>query len=414
MSKPENGRRQPMQIYVPRHRRVVQQQHQQDLETTLTTTMNGRLNNNLNYEQQSRMSRENTSSSPVEVIRRGRGQFRAPISANNNNNSDNHWNDIIDSNNSKNNNYNNNSKETLPFSSLPSSSIQTHYNRPTPPSSPSFLNNNTQEQEQKELSFNDSINSVKNNNNRSNVIKYNNSMDQLTTTMENLNIVTLKEDSHFESDDGSLEKEEWEDLLETLDKEDESFEKQQPSDEKSLKNNVSIIIPEKKSRNIQSSSPPSQSSINNNTHILDCFGFPSSFKTYHLQSIFSKYDHVQGGYRIKWMDDTRALIIFAHSQTAKRAYLDSMNNPQIKIRPYTDGIECSESQEEQPIPRRPATTDMVARRLINGALGVRGPTRTPEQREKERALLQAERDRREAIKRKEAERSKAISDAFNE
>ena len=34
---------------------------------------------------------------------------------------------------------------------------------------------------------------------------------------------------------------------------------------------------------------------------------------------------------------------------------------------------------------------MVARRLINGALGVRGPTRTPEQREKERALLQAER-----------------------
>ncbi|KAI7860779.1 hypothetical protein BDC45DRAFT_492785 [Circinella umbellata] len=384
MSKPENGRRQPMQIYVPRHRRVAQQQHQQDLETTLTT--NGRLNKNLNYEQQSRMSRENTSSSPVEVIRRGRGQFRAPVSANNN--SDNHWNGIIDSNNSKNNN---NNRDTMPFSSLSSPSIQTPYNRPTPPSSPPFLNNNTQQQRQQQVSSNDTINSVTNNNNRSNEIKYNNPIDQLTTTMEKLNIArTLKEDSD-NNDDGSLEKEEWEDLLETLDKEDESSKKQQSSDEKSLRNNVSIITPERKSRNIRSSPPPSQSSMNDNTHILDCFGFPSSFKTYHLQSIFSKYDNVQGGYRIKWMDDTRALIIFVHSQTAKRAYLDSINNPQIKIRPYTDGIESSESQEEQPIPRRPATTDMVARRLINGALGVRGPTRTPEQREKERALLQAER-----------------------
>ena len=132
-----------------------------------------------------------------------------------------------------------------------------------------------------------------------------------------------------------------------------------------------IFYKEKKSRNLRrsssssTSSPSSPSPINdNNTHILDCFGFPSSFKTYHLQSMFSKYDTIQGGYKIKWMDDTRALVIFAHSQTgkyiyiyihglfsnlshyiyiiAKRAYLDNINNSQIKIRPYTGGIEFSE------------------------------------------------------------------------
>lgn len=39
-----------------------------------------------------------------------------------------------------------------------------------------------------------------------------------------------------------------------------------------------------------------------------------------------------------------------------------------------------------PVPRRPATTDMVARRLVHGALGVR-TVKTPEQREAERELL---------------------------
>lgn len=38
------------------------------------------------------------------------------------------------------------------------------------------------------------------------------------------------------------------------------------------------------------------------------------------------------------------------------------------------------------MPRRPATTDMVARRLVHGALGVR-TIKTPEQRQAEQELL---------------------------
>lgn len=41
-----------------------------------------------------------------------------------------------------------------------------------------------------------------------------------------------------------------------------------------------------------------------------------------------------------------------------------------------------------PVPRRPVTTDMVARRLVHSALGVRS-TKTAEQRQAEKELLKA-------------------------
>lgn len=53
------------------------------------------------------------------------------------------------------------------------------------------------------------------------------------------------------------------------------------------------------------------------TVILDCRDFPKSFKTHHLHDIFREYENVRGGYRIKWIDDTRALIIFEHPATGK-------------------------------------------------------------------------------------------------
>lgn len=48
---------------------------------------------------------------------------------------------------------------------------------------------------------------------------------------------------------------------------------------------------------------------------------------------------MRGGYQIKWMDDTRALIVFEHPQTAKKAYIDNVNSPFIKVRPYKGQIE---------------------------------------------------------------------------
>lgn len=42
------------------------------------------------------------------------------------------------------------------------------------------------------------------------------------------------------------------------------------------------------------------------------------------------------------------------------------------------------------VPRRPPTTDMVARRLVHGALGVRAP-RSKEQRQAEKDVLKSAR-----------------------
>lgn len=43
----------------------------------------------------------------------------------------------------------------------------------------------------------------------------------------------------------------------------------------------------------------------------------------------------------------------------------------------------------EPIPQRPVTTDMVARRLVHGALGMKRPTRTREQLQQEKDMLQS-------------------------
>ncbi|KAF1802877.1 hypothetical protein V8B55DRAFT_1353525 [Mucor lusitanicus] len=146
------------------------------------------------------------------------------------------------------------------------------------------------------------------------------------------------------------------------------------------------------------------------TTILDCYDFPSSFKTHHLQDMFREYESMRGGYSIKWVDDTRALIIFEHPNTAKKAYIDHINSPFIKIRPYKGRVETKPSG---PIPRRPVTTDMVAKRLVHSALGVKS-IKTAEQRQAEKELLKAAKEQRLAQKVNNATREKQIASAFDE
>ncbi|KAL9538924.1 hypothetical protein MBANPS3_010584 [Mucor bainieri] len=111
---------------------------------------------------------------------------------------------------------------------------------------------------------------------------------------------------------------------------------------------------------------------------------------------------MKGGYSIKWVDDTRALIVFEHPNT------DHINSPIIKIRPYKGRVES-----KRPIPRRPVTTDMVAKRLVHSALGVRS-TKTAEQRQAEKELLKAAKEQRLAQKASSAAREKQIASAFDE
>lgn len=86
------------------------------------------------------------------------------------------------------------------------------------------------------------------------------------------------------------------------------------------------------------------------TVVLDCYDFPPAFKTHHLHDIFRSYEGVRGGYKIKWLSDTRALIIFDHPSTAKKAYIDNVTHALAKIRPYdgpTDFLKENNTQQQQ-------------------------------------------------------------------
>lgn len=86
------------------------------------------------------------------------------------------------------------------------------------------------------------------------------------------------------------------------------------------------------------------------TRILELSGFPPHLKTRDLQQIFAAYEEEKGGYKIKWVDDTTALVIFADPATAKKAYLRTIMSPPqqlindngvpAKIKPY-DGDDAS-------------------------------------------------------------------------
>lgn len=86
------------------------------------------------------------------------------------------------------------------------------------------------------------------------------------------------------------------------------------------------------------------------TRILELSGFPPQLKTRDLQQVFAAYEEEKGGYKIKWVDDTTALIIFADPSTAKKAYLRTIMSPPAqlindngvpaKIKPY-DGDDAS-------------------------------------------------------------------------
>lgn len=74
------------------------------------------------------------------------------------------------------------------------------------------------------------------------------------------------------------------------------------------------------------------------TRVLELQRFPSELKTKDIQGCFTKWEDV----RIKWVDDTTALVIFTDAVNAKRAYLHMIAHPpatltkdtDFKIRPY--------------------------------------------------------------------------------
>jgi hypothetical protein len=47
------------------------------------------------------------------------------------------------------------------------------------------------------------------------------------------------------------------------------------------------------------------------TRILSLTGFPKELKTRDIQQAFSEWENANGGFKIKWIDDTSLLVVFA-------------------------------------------------------------------------------------------------------
>ncbi|KAF9434469.1 hypothetical protein BGZ76_007975 [Entomortierella beljakovae] len=159
----------------------------------------------------------------------------------------------------------------------------------------------------------------------------------------------------------------------------------------------------------------SEAAIDDDTYILELYDFSSSIKTMHLTDIFSSYENRSGGFRIKWVDDTKALVIFESAAVAKLAFNANVDNQIVKMRPYTGADKDSIRKTGGPSSgtfngARPAKTDSVARRLVQGALGLR-VKRTPEQIAEEKALVQAAKEARD-IQRQEQQKQRQEQDAM--
>ncbi|KAF9179296.1 R3H and coiled-coil domain-containing protein 1 [Haplosporangium sp. Z 767] len=154
---------------------------------------------------------------------------------------------------------------------------------------------------------------------------------------------------------------------------------------------------------------------NDDMYILELYDFSASIKTMHLTDMFAPYENRSGGFRIKWIDDTKALVIFESAAVAKQAYIANLTNQIAKIKPYTGADKDTIRNAGKPSSGayngvRPAKTDSVARRLVQGALGLR-VRRTPEQIAEEKALVQAAKEAREA-QRQEQQRQRQAMDAM--
>jgi hypothetical protein len=163
--------------------------------------------------------------------------------------------------------------------------------------------------------------------NRSSMSSYDPRMEKLGTMLENLS---------YDDPRHSAGPEEWDELLRQYDRSDEeaailarknkrASRVMDPFNEPPGNKYVSDVSSIPSHYDLSLSLLAQVPVVDEPTVILDCYDFPKSFKTHHLHDIFREYENIRGGYRIKWMDDTRALIIFEHPATGKSFVKGSTN-----------------------------------------------------------------------------------------
>ncbi|KAM9535648.1 R3H and coiled-coil domain-containing protein 1-like isoform 1-T1 [Salvelinus alpinus] len=108
-------------------------------------------------------------------------------------------------------------------------------------------------------------------------------------------------------------------------------------------------------------------------HVIEIYEFPAVFKTDDLLDPFADYS--DGGMKIMWMDNTRALGVFSSQSSALHAL--SIRHPLLKTRTLSDSskkakgkaMRCAEFI--QPVKERPWTDSAVAPSTVTTTLGLR-------------------------------------------
>nr|CAD7454068.1 unnamed protein product [Timema tahoe] len=140
------------------------------------------------------------------------------------------------------------------------------------------------------------------------------------------------------------------------------------------------------------------------SHVIEVSDFPPEFKTEDLLTIFLPYKN--GGFDIKWVDDTHALGVFSSSVVAAQVLAADL--PFVKTRPLSQAthesrIKARRSAEFlQPYRARPETCAALARRLVTASLGVKLST-SREEREAEKKLLKEAREKKRLAARQREE-----------
>ncbi|EGG09513.1 uncharacterized protein MELLADRAFT_115778 [Melampsora larici-populina 98AG31] len=148
----------------------------------------------------------------------------------------------------------------------------------------------------------------------------------------------------------------------------------------------------------QASSTPAALVHNPNsvTRILQLTEFSKDLKTRDIQLVFADWEDDRGGFKIKWVDDTSCLVVFADPGVAKRAFLSVLSNPPpaltnsqllgqkaAKLRAYNgpDVVHILSSVQNRPRSRSNASQSLHSRASsmasVNGGGGNGGLGRRP-------------------------------------
>ncbi|KAI9032584.1 hypothetical protein CLU79DRAFT_153097 [Phycomyces nitens] len=114
-----------------------------------------------------------------------------------------------------------------------------------------------------------------------------------------------------------------------------------------------------------------------------------------LSGVLSQYRIPRDKYEVRWVDKSRAIGKFENEHIATQAKEALGPTGLFKIRRYSGTFDIKDPVYP-PQFHRPLTTNSVARRLIHGALGLRAPVRTKEERERDHNLLRIAREEKEA------------------